>query len=411
MSNAAAREYLEICKGMSWEKGVMPYLLAGWVVIAPLCGILNWRPHLWMIGPAGVGKSTIFTYLVSRMLGKFKMAGQGMGTTEAGIRQALASDALPYIADEMDATTLAGQAKLKVTLELFRSMSTAEGPKMLKGSGDGTSVGYELRSCVFLSSISAPLDVRADISRFYVLSLVKSGASDAREAWKQKLKHLQATLTDDYVERFQARTIAMIPVILQNISVFGAAAVDALGDQRLGDQLGPLLAGAWSLVSNTVVSYEVALDWIKGHEWEVNGTSTQDEVQLLESIMDTLVLYKGANGGQLESTVAQLVRAVAYAGDGVYPSMELADNVLRQRGMRVDGVYLYFAKNGEWFKEILKGRPFDVKILRNVAGAEDGGERKLSFAGTEKRWVRVPLASCGLTGVVAVDSDGWEPPF
>jgi hypothetical protein len=159
------------------------------------------------------------------------------------------------------------------------------------------------------------------------------------------------------------------------------------------------------------VSYEVALEWIKGHEWEVNGTSTQDEVQLLESIMDTLVVYKGANGGHLESTVAQLVRAVAYAGDGVYPSMELADNVLRQRGMRVDGVYLYFAKNGEWFKEILKGRPFDVKILRNVAGAEDGGERKLSFAGTEKRWVRVPLASCGLTGVVAVEDDGWDPPF
>ena len=102
----------------------MGYLLAGWVVIAPLCGILSWRPHLWMIGPSGVGKSTIFEHLVSQMLGNFKLAGQGMGTTEAGIRQSLASDALPYIADEMDATTASGQEQLKKILEYFRTMST-----------------------------------------------------------------------------------------------------------------------------------------------------------------------------------------------------------------------------------------------------------------------------------------------
>ena len=407
MGNAEAREYLEITKSMNWEKGVMGYLLAGWVVIAPLCGILRWRPHLWMVGPAGVGKSTIFDHLVSKMLGDFKAAGQGMGTTEAGIRQSLASDALPYIADEMDATTLQGQMQLKKILEYFRTMSTSGGPKVIKGSGQGTASGFDGRSCVFLSSISAPLDVRADVSRFYVLSLVRSMADDAADAWKAKLGKIMATLTEDYVGRFQARTIAMIPTIMANAEIFAAAAVAVLKDQRLGDQLGPMLAGAWSLVSNSVITPDAAREWIANHEWESNAATSQDEVQLLESILDTLVRYLDVAGRARENTVGELVRALAYDIKDGDASRSTADAVLRQKGMRVDldddapgGGWLYFAKNGEWFREVLKGRPFDVKILKNLRGAEDGGDRKLSFAGTDKRWVRVPLASCGLVAPV-----------
>lgn len=401
MGNSEARKYLELCKQMNWETGVMGYLLAGWVVIAPLCGILSWRPHLWMIGPSGVGKSTIFEHLVSQMLGNFKLAGQGMGTTEAGIRQSLASDALPYIADEMDATTASGQEQLKKILEYFRTMSTSGGPKTIKGSGAGTAAQYDAKSCVLLSSISAPLAVRADVSRFYVLSLVRSTAPDASEAWKTKLATILTTLTNDYVERFQARTIAMAGTIMQNVKVFGAAAVQVLKDQRLGDQLGPILAGAWSLVSNNVITMADAVEWIGRHQWATDNTDTQDEVQLLESLLDQIIRYPGSNGGQRENTVGELVHAMAYpSDDSRFVRAEVADFVLRQKGMRVDGGFLYFAKGGEWFRDVLKGRPFNEKVLKNISGGEDGGDRRMSFAGTEKRWIRVPLVACRLVNVV-----------
>ena len=40
------------------------------------------------------------------------------------------------------------------------------------------------------------------------------------------------------------------------------------GEQRVGDQLGALLAGAYSLYSDNTISYEDALEWVRSHDWE-----------------------------------------------------------------------------------------------------------------------------------------------
>jgi putative DNA primase/helicase len=73
---------LDILKLVNWEREVDAYLLAGWCVVAPMCGALPWRPHVWLTGGAGSGKSWIFEKIVRRLLGDSAMSVQGE-TSEA----------------------------------------------------------------------------------------------------------------------------------------------------------------------------------------------------------------------------------------------------------------------------------------------------------------------------------------
>ncbi len=48
---------LDVASRFRWSKPASAALLCGWVALAPLCGALKWRPHLWLTGGAGSGKA------------------------------------------------------------------------------------------------------------------------------------------------------------------------------------------------------------------------------------------------------------------------------------------------------------------------------------------------------------------
>jgi len=50
---AQARRFSALCEMLRWERPYMATILAGWCVIAPLCGALAWRPHIWICAPKG----------------------------------------------------------------------------------------------------------------------------------------------------------------------------------------------------------------------------------------------------------------------------------------------------------------------------------------------------------------------
>src|ERR1700722_7312786 len=68
LKDAEAVKLLMICRNLLWRKPVSADLLAGWIVIAPFCGALDWRPHIWLTGPSGTGKSTIVRELVKPLV-------------------------------------------------------------------------------------------------------------------------------------------------------------------------------------------------------------------------------------------------------------------------------------------------------------------------------------------------------
>jgi putative DNA primase/helicase len=80
-----AKKLVDMLKLVRWEREINAYLLAGWCVVAPVCGALKWRPHIWVTGGAGTGKSWLFKEVVRPLLGETGLAVQSE-TTEAGIR-------------------------------------------------------------------------------------------------------------------------------------------------------------------------------------------------------------------------------------------------------------------------------------------------------------------------------------
>ena len=96
-----ANRLADICNRVTWEYNLSASLLAGWCVIAPVCGALQWRPHIFITGGAGTGKSTVMKHIIGKVLGKLAIRVAG-GTTEAAIRQQLRHDARPILFDEAE---------------------------------------------------------------------------------------------------------------------------------------------------------------------------------------------------------------------------------------------------------------------------------------------------------------------
>ena len=132
LSDSAAYEILELAQRFQWDVQASGMLLAGWVALAPICGALDWRPHVWLTGGAGTGKSAILDRFVSPLLADMGVHVSG-NTTEAGLRQTLKSDALPIIFDEAESNEKADQQRMQSILALARVASSETNAQMIKG--------------------------------------------------------------------------------------------------------------------------------------------------------------------------------------------------------------------------------------------------------------------------------------
>jgi len=101
---------------MNWNEPIFSKFFAGWCVIAPICGVLSWRPHIWVNGPSGSGKTWALDNILDPLVGRLALSVQS-ATTEAFIRQRLKSDALPVVFDEAESEDKRGQMRMQSILE------------------------------------------------------------------------------------------------------------------------------------------------------------------------------------------------------------------------------------------------------------------------------------------------------
>lgn len=288
--NAEASRLIRLCSLLPWQSPLYSKLLAGWCAVAPISGCLSWRPHIWITGPAGSGKSWTLTNIVEPIAGKFALRIQGT-TSEAGIRQTLGSDARPILIDEAESEDDSSRARFRSVLNLARQASTEGGGSILKGTINGTAQEFNVRSCFCFASIGVAAVNRADTSRISVLTLSTRGAN--RDANFQTLQSEWQSIMEnpDFGSMVRARSIANAVTIRENARVFAYAVGLHLGDQRTGDQLGTLLAGAFSLTSTRIATADYAKGWVKEQDWtgfapeEIDKDENQAFTRLLDHIV------------------------------------------------------------------------------------------------------------------------------
>jgi putative DNA primase/helicase len=410
-----ARRFLSLCKSLRWASPLSGYLLAGFCVVAPVCGFLRWRPHVWINGPAGSGKSTVMDKIVKAALASTAHSVVG-NTTEAGIRGALGMDALPIIFDESEPKDMASQTRIRSILDLARVAASEGDGLILKGTSNQKTKGYRARSMFVFASINTQIEGYADESRFTQLTLAAPPIGTPEEEREAKAHYEKLTseivdlMTPRFASRLLARTILNLPTLRHYVDVFTAAATLHLGAARLGDQLGPMLAGAYLLNTTKEVTVETALEWIRKNDWgdHTARDSARDAERFLQHVLGHLVKHNTPEGGNWERTIGELIEIAAYEEDQAIDANGFwTDNkrkasarmALARLGLKVTGdvsdLKCNITTSYEGFKRILRNTEWSGtkwrKILETIPGAYAPKGNCYFASGVNTPYVVVPV--------------------
>lgn len=380
-----ARHLIDICRQLRMERTSDSYLLAGWSILAPICGAFDWRPHLWLTGASGSGKTTVIENIIGPLVFPYGVRVQS-NTTEAGIRQRLEADALPVVFDEFEGETQTDRMRVAKVLELARQASTEGEGSVLKGTTHGGALQYKIRSCFMFSSIHVNLIQEADKNRFCVINIVPPTrdevvSGEANEHYKS-LKGMMKGLDVDFSNRMLVRSIWMIPIIRQNIEVFKKVLPGYVTTVRQGDQYSVLFAAAYSIENDGVVSEDKARKWLDDMQWEGEEFVEKDEGDCLSMILMTTVRISHKE----EMNIYELAHEAKKNASQVYR------NALQRCGLRTDKQgNLLIAINHKWVERALASTRFEKSyhlVMRRIPGAEVTNTRY--FAGVVRRAVKIP---------------------
>lgn len=383
-----------------WEVPASGTLLAGWVALAPICGALPWRPHCWLTGAAGSGKSAILDRYVIPLLGDMGLVVLG-NTTEPGIRQALRADALPVVFDEAEGNERQDQQRIQSILGLARVASSESAAQTLKGTPEGDAQRFVIRSMFLFSSIAHGLKQGADLSRFAQLTLRSPGDTPAEQLkahWDQLSADLDL-VTPAVGRALQARTLRLIPAIRESIGVLTRQAALAFNSQRLGDQYGTLLAGAWSLQSDQPITPQQAQQFIDQNDWEPYSQATEapDEHRCLQRILQHQLRVEGLR--TVTRTVGELVLIAAHRQPDIDVGPDLASATIERHGLRLDGAALVISNTAREVAAILADTAWVncwATVLARLPGAERTGPTRFRGLGSVSRGTRLGLDALNL---------------
>ena len=385
-----------IFKQVNWIKPEHGLLALGWSVLAPVCGALNWRPHLWLTAQRGAGKSWFQSYIMKPVVGEESLIYCQGGTTEAGIRQALKRDARPVMFDEAESEDASAARRMQSVLELARQSSSDTGAEIVKGTANGDGMSFNVRSMFLLGSINVGLKQAADESRFSVVALARPDKGKAEaERFAQFERDVIATMTPSFCASIRARTYHGIPVIRRNAKVLAQAVAEMLGSQRMGDQVGTLLAGAFSLERMEEYTLDEARAMVAGLDFNeaTEAEEVSDETNCLNVILQRQVRVDLDGIGSVTRSLGELVDVAAGQGEIGSLSRAEAGDTLSRHGLRVLDDRLCVANTHAELAKTLRDTPWSSghrRMLLRVDGAETG-QKAMKFAGSASRYVSIPI--------------------
>lgn len=384
----------DICNQLSWKRKQYGDLLAGWLVVASVGSALQWRPHIIITGQKQAGKSTVMEFIVKNVLGDIAIK-RGGGTTEAGVRKAIGISGRPFIMDEAESENQTERNNMEKVMSLIRKASSGE-------EIENASAKFMARSCFCTAAINPRLHHGADIDRNTVLELVPDRSKGSRDVYAKLIGHIHNTFTPEFSARLMKRTIDNMDTLLANIKIFTAAAAVMFENQRQGDQMGPMLAGCYSLTSTRKVTRQEADEWIASKDWGWHDAQLDmsDAEKLVMHMMSARVRFDSFGRG-MESSIGELVGRANDDGDG---EQKTAANALRGYGIRIVDDRLLIANVNPLMSRILQDTPWGVwaRTLGDYPDSDNYNNKPVYFGvGATQKVTSLPL-----TMVLGDGSDG-----
>lgn len=399
MSDADGKRLYEIASQFRWVRPASGMLLLGFSALAPLCGAWEWRPHIWLTGASGTGKTTIMDEFVKFLMNGTSIFFQG-NSTEAGIRQTLKSDARPVLFDESEQNNERERMRVQNIISMVRQASSDSDAITAKGTVNGGAMHFLIRSMFCLSSVQVNLEHQADLSRMAVLALrPKHETVPSDRPWAELKAEIYDLNTDkDLPARLMRRSLNLLPVTIKNIQTFTKVASAFFDSERNGDQYGTLMAGAWSVVSQREATVAEAAAMFERYDWSdfKEQTDVNESVKALQALLGSIV--RGPSG--LQATVYELVAAAANVElDGFKMDGKEAGALLRRHGLIVkfdgkgieNGV-LMLANTSTELPKLVAGTPYATDLIGQISRVQGAYKAPTqSFNGLASRALAVPL--------------------
>lgn len=242
-----------------------------------------------------------------------------------------------------------------------------------------------------LASIGVGVKAQADQSHVAIVALARP---HGQGHWKE-LQEALRQFDRSFAERLLSRTTALIPVIRANARVLSTAVASVTESQRLGDQYGTLLAGAWSLTSCATLTPEEARAYVSSLDLTGHGQDSldPDEWQCLQHILSYQIRLEG---GLPAMTVGELGQVVLHGGGEGRVTAHAAKEVLKRHGIRVEpfAKQVQIANTHRELESMLRNTPWQVgwhRFLTRLKGATTTGV--INFGGgVRARATALPLS-------------------
>ncbi len=382
LSEKEGMKFIDILNSFSWTNNISGLLLAGWLVCAPICGALKWRSNIWITGEHGSGKSWILKNIATKIIKETSLCVQG-STTEAGIRQELKNDSLPIIFDEIENINANAAERIEQILEMARTSSSENDAKILKGGSGGKSTSYKLRTMFLFSSINVSLKQTADISRICVLELQKSNSKNL-----EQLNEIINFINEDFCNKFLAKIISSLDIIIKNIDIFRECAGEFFSNQRKGDQIGTLLGAAFSLTFGGYISKEYAISLLKTYNY--SGLQEEDSDSDSDKCLKYLLSYTIRIG--LENVpIGSLINYLF--GEKEFQNILENDAVINLKAYGIivlkNEKRVIIANKHPKLDYIFKGTQFDggySNIIKRKSGSKPEGEKRFASGIKSRAW-------------------------
>ncbi|MBN1604723.1 MAG: hypothetical protein JW915_24150 [Chitinispirillaceae bacterium] len=360
LSDADSGKLLDIIDKLNFASKSQVIALAGFCVLAPICGALSWRPHVWLTGGKGTGKTTVMRDIVKMCIGPFALNIIGDSSAK-GISQTLRLDALSVIYDESEGENRKRKERIQEIIELARISSSESGAREVKGSSNFKAVDFETRSMFIMASTGVNIFKSTDQSRFTIVELViprNVNPAVRTKEWQDLEKRIKETITPEYCSSLRARTIGNIPIIKKNAEIFSNAVANHLDDKRAGDQFGILFSAAYSLANSGEVDSNSAAVFVKEFDFSsVYDRGLDDEYRLINVLLQHVMKLDNNKELSIEEMIGEIMAPSLVEGDEAKMALY---NQLKRIGIRADRDYCYRTK---WFLWIANAHSGIEKIL------------------------------------------------
>lgn len=198
-----AKKVLRAIETISFENDRDRILLAGWMVLAPMSGILERRPSGWLLGDSNTGKTYLIDNFIKPLLGSSVLSKQMSKVNRTFLTKNLSSHYTGCIIDRGRNSNKVTKSSVRLKSVLSVAKSSLDDSIEVGKAGAGTSSGIVqiiIKSCFLFSSVNR-IELGTNESHVVNITLSKGLDDEAkRKEYYRKVINSLSFVKKDKIE-------------------------------------------------------------------------------------------------------------------------------------------------------------------------------------------------------------------